>query len=81
MPRSGRLIRKSYFVDPRAVQRARKALRVTSEAEAVRQSVEHVAEMEAFWRFMAKSRGTLKGRRRASSGRSETCAIGTQSGG
>ena len=60
MPRSVRLTRKSYFVDPRALRRARKALGVTSEAEAVRRSVERVAEMETFWRFMTKSRGALK---------------------
>lgn len=60
MPRSGTLVRKSYFVDPRAVRRARKALGTASEAEAVRRSLERVAEMEAFWRFMTKSRGALK---------------------
>jgi hypothetical protein len=35
-------------------------LRVASDAEAIRQSLERVAEMEAFWRFMRKSHGTLK---------------------
>lgn len=60
MPRSGTLVRKSYFVDPRAVRRARKALGAASEAEAVRRSLERIAEMDAFWRFMTKSRGALK---------------------
>ena len=60
MQKSAPLRRKSYFVDHRAVRRARKALGVATEAEAIRQSVERVAEMDAFWRFMAKSRGVLK---------------------
>lgn len=60
MPRSVRLTRRSYFVDPRAVRRAKKVLRVASDAEAIRQSLERVAETEAFWRFMRKSHGALK---------------------
>ena len=59
MPRERRLKRKAFFVDPRAVDRARRALRVTTEAEAVRRSVERIAEMEAFWEFMKKSRRIL----------------------
>jgi len=47
-------------VDPRAVRRAKKVLRVASDAEAIRQSLERVAETEAFWRFMRKSHGALK---------------------
>jgi len=60
MPREARLKRTSIFVDVRALRRARKALGVATDAEAVRQSVERVAEMEAFWRFMKTSRGALK---------------------
>ena len=52
--------RTSFFVDVRTLRRARKALGVSTDAEAVRISVERVAEMERFWRFMRKSRGVLK---------------------
>jgi hypothetical protein len=55
-----KLKRKSFFMDERAIQRARKALGVKTDAEAVRASVERIAEMEAFWRFMKKSRGILR---------------------
>jgi hypothetical protein len=55
-----KLKRTSFFVDPRALRRARKALGVASDAEAVRMSVERIAEMEAFWRFMARTRRGLR---------------------
>ena len=42
------------------LRRARKALGVATEAEAVRRAIERVAEMEAFWRFMTRTRGRLK---------------------
>ena len=57
--RALRYTRKSFFVDPAAIRRVRKALGARTDAEAVRLSVERVAEMEEFWRFMARSRGTL----------------------
>ena len=60
MATAPRLKRTSFFVDARALRRARKALGVATDAEAVRQSVARVAEMEAFWRFMARTRGRLK---------------------
>lgn len=60
MARSATLKRKAFFVDEAAVRRARRALGAKTDAEAVRMSVERVAEMEAFWRFMAQSRGRLK---------------------
>jgi len=60
MPRSRALTRKAFFVDPRALRRARRALGVRSDAEAVRRSLDHVADMDAFWRFMARSRRILK---------------------
>jgi hypothetical protein len=60
MPTAAGLKRKSFFVDTRALRRARKALGVATEAEAVRRAVERVAEMEAFWRFMTRTRGRLK---------------------
>jgi hypothetical protein len=47
-----KLTRKSYFVDERALSRAKKALGVKTEAEVIRLSVEGDAEMEEFWEFM-----------------------------
>ena len=55
-----KLKRKSYFVDERALNRAKRALGVKTEAEVIRLSVERVAEMEEFWKFMKKSRTSLK---------------------
>ena len=60
MAASGKLKRKSYFVDERALNRAKKALGVETEAEVIRLSVERVAEMEEFWKFMSKTRRSLK---------------------
>ena len=60
MARSATLKRRAFFVDETAVRRARRALGARTDAEAVRMSVERVAEMEAFWRFMTQSRGRLK---------------------
>jgi hypothetical protein len=60
MPRTAKLKRKSFFVDEAAIRRAKKALGARTDAEAVRLSVERVAEMEAFWKFMEKNRGALK---------------------
>jgi hypothetical protein len=59
-PRAPRYTRKSFFVDTKAVSRARKALGVGTDAEAVRLALERVVESEEFWRFMATSRGRLK---------------------
>jgi hypothetical protein len=50
------LKRKAFLVDEAALRRAKKALRVATDAEAVRLSVERVAEMESFWRFMRRTR-------------------------
>lgn len=60
MARRGGLTRKAFFVDEEAVRQARRALGVHTDAEAVRLSVERVAEMEAFWRFMRRSRRRLE---------------------
>lgn len=54
------LKRKSFFVDEDAVRRARKALGVATDAEAVRLAIERVAEMEEYWTFMNRSRSKLK---------------------
>ncbi len=59
MATKAKLKRKSFFVDELALQRARKALGAKTDAEVIRLSVERIAEMEAFWRFMHKSRRTL----------------------
>jgi hypothetical protein len=58
--RAPRYTRRSFFVDTKAVSRARKALRVDTDAEAVRLALARVVESEEFWRFMARSRGRLK---------------------
>lgn len=60
MPAKRKLKRISCFVDERALRRGRKALGVKTDAEVVRLSVERIAEMEAFWKFMKNSRGILR---------------------
>ena len=60
MPAAPKLKRKSFFVDHRAIRKARQALGAASDSEAVRLSVERVAEMEAFWRFMSRTRKKLR---------------------
>jgi hypothetical protein len=59
MPRAAVLTRKAFFVDEGVLRRARKALGVATDAEAVRLSVGRVAEMEEFGRFMRRSRRLL----------------------
>jgi hypothetical protein len=58
--RAVRYTRKSFFVDAKAIEQARKALGAGTDAEAVRLAVDRVVEMEKFWRFMAGTRGRLK---------------------
>ena len=60
MPRPATLKRKSFFVDEKAIRQAKKALGAQTDAETVRLSVERVAEMERFWRFMKRTAGKLK---------------------
>lgn len=60
MPVGAKLKRKSFFVDERALHRAKKALGVKTNAEVIRVSVERITEMEEFWKFMEKSRHTLQ---------------------
>jgi hypothetical protein len=60
MAKEARLKRTSFFIDVRALRRARNALGASSDAETVRMSVERVAEMERFWRFMKKTRRKLR---------------------
>jgi hypothetical protein len=59
MPRAAALVRKSFFVEPRALRRAKRVLGVRTDAEVVRRSIEQVLEQEEFWRFMTKTRGRL----------------------
>ena len=60
MPRKAdRLTRRSFFVSTPVLRRARKALGAGSDAETVRLSVERIAELDAFWRFMRRSHGVL----------------------
>jgi hypothetical protein len=54
------LKRKSFFVDPTTLKRAKRALHLATDAEVIRVSLERIAEMEEFWNFMQESRHTLK---------------------
>lgn len=60
MARDAALKRKSFFVDEHALRRAKRALGAATDAEVVRVSLQRVVDMEEFWRFMKKSRRTLK---------------------
>lgn len=60
MSGEAKLKRRAFFVDEHALQRAKKALGVKTDAEVIRLSVERVVEMDEFWRLMEKSRHTLK---------------------
>lgn len=60
MGREAALTRKSFFVSERALRQAKKLLGVTTDAEVIRASVERITEMEKFWRFMKKSRRSLR---------------------
>ncbi|HET6333060.1 MAG TPA: hypothetical protein VFG30_07590 [Polyangiales bacterium] len=60
MAKPTQLKRKSFFVDERVLQRAKRLLRASSDAEAIRISLERVAEMEGYWKFMDNSRGKVK---------------------
>lgn len=61
MPHRNALVRKSFFVNPRAVRDAKRVLGVRTEAEAVRQSIERVLEMERVWRVMSPRRRLHRG--------------------
>jgi hypothetical protein len=54
------LIRKSFYIDQNTLRRAKRVLRARTDAEAIRLSLERVAEMEKFWQFMTKTHGVLK---------------------
>lgn len=55
-----KLKRKSFFVDENVLHQAKKALGAKTDAEVVRLSVERIADMEKFWKFMKKSRHALR---------------------
>jgi hypothetical protein len=60
MAKEATLTRRSFYIDQKTLQRAKRALRVRTDAEAIRLSLERVAEMEQFWQFMTKTQGVLK---------------------
>jgi hypothetical protein len=60
MGKPTQLKRKSFFVDERVLQRAKRLLRASSDAETIRLSLERVAEMERYWQFMDSSRRKVK---------------------
>lgn len=59
MERPGAPKRTSFLVDERTLQRAKKLLGVSTDAEAVRLAVKRIAEMEKLWREMRVSRKAL----------------------
>jgi hypothetical protein len=54
------LSRKSFFVKPKTLRRARRAMGVATDAEAVRMALEWAASSEEHWRLLRKSAGKLK---------------------
>lgn len=60
MGRALPLTRKAFFVDEQALRRAKRLLGVTTDAEVVRASIDRIYEMERFWRFMRRSRRSLR---------------------
>lgn len=58
-PKTAPLKRKAFFVDQKALGRAKRVLGVGTEAEAVRLSIERVIEMDRFWHFMDDSRRSV----------------------
>jgi hypothetical protein len=54
-----RLKRTSLFLEPSALARARRVLGATSDAEAVRMSLERIVDMERFWAFIRRTRRSL----------------------
>ena len=59
MPKRETLQRRSFFIDTQALARAKRLLRAPSDAQTIRESLERVAEMERFARFLNDSRGKL----------------------
>jgi hypothetical protein len=63
--RSVRYTRRSFFVDSKAIDQARKALGAGTNAEAVRLAVDRVVEMEKVWALRRQARRGQKGFRRS----------------
>jgi hypothetical protein len=55
----GKLKRKSFFIDERELEAARRALGADTDAEAVRAALREVARMKTLVRFMERTRGSL----------------------
>lgn len=61
MPRPSRALeRRSFFIDPAILRRAKRALGVRTDADAVRLALEQAADTEAFWKLMDESRARLQ---------------------
>jgi len=56
---AGKLKRKSFFIDERELEAARRALGAGTDAETVRAALREVARMKALARLMQKTRGSL----------------------
>ncbi len=54
-----KLKRKSFFIDERELEAARRALGVETDAETVRAALREITRMKALARFMDKTRGSL----------------------
>jgi Arc/MetJ family transcription regulator len=54
-----KLKRKSFFIDERELNEARRALGVDTDAETVRAALREVTRMKALARFMARTRAAL----------------------
>jgi hypothetical protein len=59
VPHEARLTRKSFFVDARALRRAKRALGVKTDAEAVRLALEWITRNEEHWQFLKHTSGTI----------------------
>lgn len=55
----GKLKRKSFFIDERELEAARRALGADTDAEAVRAALREVARMKTLVRFMERTRGSV----------------------
>jgi hypothetical protein len=53
------LKRRSYFVNDKAIQRAKRLLGAASDADVVRIAIDRVIEMERFREFVNKTKGSL----------------------
>jgi hypothetical protein len=54
-----KLTRKSFFVNERELEDARRALGAETDAEAIREALREVTRMKGLARFMLRTRGSL----------------------